>query len=407
LKPDLTAPGQSIFVVDPTASSGFSRVDGTSYSTPIVAGAIALVREVHRLLSPMEILEALRSSGSNRESPDSSIGWGRPDVTFAVTYPRGLQMVSPTDSNLTTITPLFSWQVPELPSFAEPMSYRLRVAEDSTFAVLLLDTTLADTEVQIEWPLPEGQHFVYDITATSIDSATLTLRPGIGFVVPDWLMLVALNTPAGVTIRTRRPTLQWASPDVASPPGPFVYDLAVLRIDNGVAALQASDLTETSYVPTRDLDLNTPYRWRVVARLGSDSVEVVSKGSFVIVDESLPTATILFQNFPNPFPDYASGVLSTCIWFDLVEDDRATLDILDIRGHIVKRLVPASVFPLTVPAGRYGRGHLGETGRCDSRLEWDGTSDEGIVVPRGIYPVRLKTAKGTYFKRIVFLGGEP
>lgn len=407
IKPDLTAPGQSVFVVNPTVTSGFARVNGTSFSTPIVAGAAALIRELHPFISPMDLLEALKNSASNRETPDSSYGWGRPDATVAATFARGFQLASPADSNLTTITPLFSWQIPDIPTFAQPVTYQLRIAEDSTFGTILLDTILTNTEVQIETPMAPGQNFVFDITATSADSASLVYEAATNYVVPEWLRLLTLSMPAGNTIRDRRPTLQWTSPEVFSPPGPFSYDIAILRVDNGLATIQATDLSETTYVPTQDLDLNTPYRWRVIARLGSDSVAAESEGSFVVVDESLPTATLLFQNFPNPFPNNATGVRTTCIWFDLAEDDEARLDILDMRGHIVRSLVPANVFPVPVPAGRYGRGHFGDTGRCDPRLDWDGTTDDGTVVPRGIYPVRLRTAKGTFFKRVVFLGREP
>jgi hypothetical protein len=407
LKPDLTAPGQSVFVINPTATSGFSRADGTSFSTPIIAGTIALIRELHPTLTPTAILEALKRTGNNRANPDSSRGWGRPDGTAAATFARGMSVTSPADSNLTTITPLFSWQIPGIPAFAEPITYRLRVAEDTTYDTVLLDTTLAESEVQSHSPLPPGQSFVFEIVAVSADSAVLVYRPSEMFLVPEWVTLTTLSAPAGTTIRSRRPTLQWSSPDVATPPGPFVYDIAIVRVDNGVATVEASDLTETTFVPPLDLDLNTPYRWRVVARLETDSVVLESDGSFVIVDESLPTATLLFQNFPNPFPNEAMGVTSTCIWFDLAEDDEATLDILDIRGHIVRNIVPGVSFPRNVPAGRYGRGQLGDTGRCDPRLEWDGTTHDGSVVPRGIYPVRLKTTNGTFFKRIVFLGIEP
>jgi len=407
LKPDLTAPGQSIFVLNPMATSGFSRVNGTSFSTPIIAGTIALIRELHPMLSPTDILEALRRTGTRREAPDSSRGWGRPDATATATFPHGLDIASPVDSNLSTVTPLFSWQIADIPAFAEPMTYRLRLAEDTTFGTVVLDTTLTETEVQLETPLQPGVAFVFEVTAVSADSAAFTHRSNETYVAPEWVSLATLNEPAGTTIRTRRPTLQWTSPGVVSPPGPFVYDVAIVRVDNGVATQEADDITETSYVPTVDLDLNTPYWWRVVARLGSDSVLVESEGSFVIVDESLPTATLLFQNFPNPFPNEAMGVASTCIWFDLAQDDDATLDILDMRGHVVRNLVPSTVFPRTVPAGRYGRGQFGDTGRCDPRLEWDGTASDGSTVPRGIYPVRLKTTNGTFFKRIVFLGMEP
>jgi len=407
LKPDIIAPGRSVFTVSPTSPTGFARVNGTSFSTPIVAGALALMKELHPFLTPMELLDALRRTGNNSESPDSSVGWGRPDMTAAATFPRGILLLEPVDSTLTSITPQFSWQVPELPTFAEPVTYRIRFAEDTTFASPLLDTTVTETQAQFGTPLLPTQTLFVEITATSADSASFTLRPENGFVAPDWVTMQTLSASAGITIRERRPEFEWSAPLVSSPPGPFTFDVAILRVDNGAAALEEFELTETSYVPTRDLDLNTPYRWRVVARLGEDSVVVTSDGSFVIVDESTPTATLLFQNFPNPFPDFRTGVFSTCIWFDLSEDDEVRLDIFDIRGHLVRSLVPANVFPVRVPAGRYGRGQLGETGRCDPRLEWDGTSNDGTVVQRGIYPVRLKTSKGTYFKRIVFMGRQP
>jgi hypothetical protein len=406
IKPDLTAPGQSVFVLNPTVSSGFSRANGTSFSTPIIAGTVALIRELHPGLSPVEILEALKRTGSNREAPDSSSGWGRPDGTAAATFARGFSLDSPTDSNLSSVTPLVSWQIPGIPSFAEPMTYRVRIAEDSSFNTILIDTTLAETEVQLQSPLLPGQIFVLEITSVSADSAVLIHVPGTTYVVPEWVSLKTLSAPAGATIRSRRPELRWTSPEAVSPPGPFLYDVSIVRVDNGVAAIEVEGITETSYVPEEDLDLNTPFKWRVVARLGTDSVSVESAGSFVIVDETLPTSTLLFQNFPNPFPNESMGVSSTCIWFDLAEDDDATLDILDIRGHVVRNLVPATGFPRTVPAGRYGRGQLGDTGRCDPRLEWDGTASDGSYVPRGIYPVRLKTSNGTFFKRIVFMGIE-
>ena len=212
LKPDLTAPGQSVFVVDPTATSGFARVGGTSFSTPLIAGTVALIRELHPLLSPMEILAALRGAGNNKESPDSSRGWGRPDATVAATFPLGLQIASPVDSGLTTITPLFSWQIAGIPPFAEPMTYRLRIAADTTFGTMILDTTLSDTEVQLESPLAAGSNFVFDITATSVDSASLVYEPGTVFVVPEWLKLLTLSTPTGATIRNRRPSFQWTFP---------------------------------------------------------------------------------------------------------------------------------------------------------------------------------------------------
>ena len=146
---------------------------------------------------------------------------------------------------------------------------------------------------------------------------------------------------------------------------------------------------------------------RVVARLGSDSAVTESRSAFVIVDESIPTATLLFQNFPNPFPNQVLGITTTCVWFDLAEGGEVQLDILDVRGHVVRNLVPGRTFPTTLEPGRYGRGAGDGSDRCDRGLEWDGTATSGAYVPRGIYVIRLVTPDGVFLKRIVYMGEEP
>jgi hypothetical protein len=193
---------------------------------------------------------------------------------------------------------------------------------------------------------------------------------------------------------------------VSSPPGPFRYYLRVTRADDGVLELEKDELVGQDYTPIRDLERNTPYRWSVTAYINErrDSVVAESQGTFVIIDDSAPTATLLFQNFPNPFPDPVSGTATTCIWFDLARQGEVTLDILDVRGHIVRNLIPGTDFAQNLDPGRYGRPEAGGSGSCDPRLSWDGRSSTGTYVPRGIYLIRLHTPDGTYFKRVVFMG---
>ncbi len=404
LKPDLTAPGFQVFAVDVLSGSGFTRFNGTSFSAPLIAGTAALLRQLHPTFGPMDVLDAMRRAGTNRDTPDSLVGWGRPDAALAAVFPVGLQVTSPTDTLLGTVTPLFAWDVGDVPAFGQPVTYRLRIATDSAFTELSLDTTLSNTEVQLDSALPPGQRLRFELGATSADSTTLLIRPQADYVVPEWATLLTFNDQAGVTTRERRPTFAWTSPEVTSPPGPFTYDLAVLRVDNGLAADQIRGLTETQYTPVRDLDLNTAYRWQLIARLGADSAVIESRSTFLIVDESMPTATLLFQNFPNPFPNEAIGISSTCIWFDLAHEGEVVLDILDVRGHVVRNVVPGTRFPRTLQPGRYGRGESGGPGSCDPTLQWDGTAANGERVPRGIYVIRLKTPDGTFMKRVVYLG---
>jgi hypothetical protein len=143
----------------------------------------------------------------------------------------------------------------------------------------------------------------------------------------------------------------------------------------------------------------------VTARLGAESETVSSRGTFVITDSSVPAVTQLFQNFPNPFPNPGTGLTSTCFWFDLSVEGVVGLSILDMRGHLVRRLVPAANQGLFFRPGRYGRPETG-VGRCDPRFEWDGTATNGELVPAGIYLAKLDTPVGRFFRRIVFLGGR-
>lgn len=89
-------------------------------------------------------------------------------------------------------------------------------------------------------------------------------------------------------------------------------------------------------------------------------------------EEPTPGAgTRVFQNYPNPFDR------STSIEYNVVEDARVRIDVLDLAGSLVRRLVDR-----TAPPGR----HL---------TAWDGTSDSGIDVPAGIYVIRMTAGGAT------------
>jgi hypothetical protein len=69
----------------------------------------------------------------------------------------------------------------------------------------------------------------------------------------------------------------------------------------------------------------------------------------------------------------------------------------------VRRFVPGPDFPGVLGPGRYGRGS-GAAGICDPRLMWDGRSDDGQLLPAGVYLAKLKAPGLLVFKRMVFRG---
>ena len=401
IKPDFTAPGVAVCVV--TDIGHVNRLDGTSFATPLLAASAALIQQLHPTLTPIGLRTAFRNVASNRASPDTIRGWGRPDVSAVGVFPTGVAAIAPLASGgtLTTITPAFSWTVGTVPPSAMPVSYRLRIARDSTFTTPLIDTIVTVETFDLGQPLKPGSVFwQIDATAATGEKATTGIVGPIP--VPPWATLLTLNNPAGSVTNSAAPTFTWSSPGVSSPPGPLTYDLAVQRVSTGLYDFGVVGLRDTTFTLTQPLELNTTYRWHLVIHAGNDTTLVRSQGTFLVTDGGLPTATLLYQNFPNPFP--AGGRDSTCLWFDVATAGTVELDIIDLRGNPVRRFIPGKDFPAILDAGRYGRGTSGGIGLCDSRLMWDGRADDGTLLPAGVYLAKLKAPGLLVFKRIVFRG---
>lgn len=273
------------------------------------------------------------------------------------------------------------------------------LAVDSLFATS--DTTIA---VQITRALPSEatvywRASVQGASGTMAESAITGPRS-----VPAWLTLVAPNS-AGEILDVRRPLFVWRSARITPAAGAWSYTLEVTLLSNGRPALGSAGLLDTTFRAPTNLQANTSYRWNVRATLpNGDFVRVASTASFLINDPALPTTTILYQNFPNPFP--SSTAFSTCFWFDVGEPGGiVSLDLLDLRGNVIRTIVPALDGVTQFAAGRYGRGAPGAGSNCDNRFVWDGTASDGRTVAPGVYVARFRSGTGRpTFRRILFKG---
>jgi subtilisin family serine protease len=86
---DLAAPGVDIPVADPESPTGYSLADGTSFSSPIVAGAAAWVWTARPDLDVSQLYELLRRSARDLGPPgwDPDYGFGLLDVRAALAAP--------------------------------------------------------------------------------------------------------------------------------------------------------------------------------------------------------------------------------------------------------------------------------------------------------------------------------
>jgi serine protease AprX len=86
IKPEVCAVGVDVMSAEADTGSGYVPHDGTSMSTPHVAGVVALMLEYNPNLAPLEIREILRDTAVDRGlmGPDNDYGWGVVDSMFAL-----------------------------------------------------------------------------------------------------------------------------------------------------------------------------------------------------------------------------------------------------------------------------------------------------------------------------------
>jgi serine protease AprX len=75
IKPDLMAMGSDVYHAGSFGNQYWSG-DGTSYSCPLIAGVCALILDANPSLTPMEVLQLLRSTATQSSNPNNQYGWG-------------------------------------------------------------------------------------------------------------------------------------------------------------------------------------------------------------------------------------------------------------------------------------------------------------------------------------------
>jgi subtilisin family serine protease len=89
IKPDVAAQGVAVITAAPGTPSGYTSLNGTSFSCPLTAGVVALVLQARPSASVSEVEDVLRATASQAAQPDNLLGWG------IVNAARAVQVVAP------------------------------------------------------------------------------------------------------------------------------------------------------------------------------------------------------------------------------------------------------------------------------------------------------------------------
>jgi len=302
-------------------------------------------------------------------------------------------------------TPQFSLAASGFPAAELPLQMRLEVSLSVNFAPpLWADTSVTGSAATIVIPrlLPPNTSVWWRVVATNAAGELFVSNAEGPRQTLPWVSLIHPNNLNGTSLSTLRPTFLWSSVAIHPPVAPWRYTIVISRSLDGIPVVTGT-LTDTTYTPFADLESNTSYRWAVSAVAGTgDSVRVINASSFVIASANAPIATVMFQSFPTPFP--TDRLQATCIWFDLRRQSAVTLDVLDLRGNRVRRILPGRGLGGTLPPGRYGRVTLGSDNGCDERLTWDGTDESGRSVQPGVYLIRFTGDGVTTVRKVLFRG---
>ena len=107
IKPDVMAMGEGTYVAAGYADWGWEyyNSNGTSFATPVLAGAVACLRQARPYASVQEMCDVIRQCGNNASSPDSYNGYGIPDFSKAFELLATTEPIEPYSGNVLSVYP--------------------------------------------------------------------------------------------------------------------------------------------------------------------------------------------------------------------------------------------------------------------------------------------------------------
>lgn len=184
IKPDVVGMGVAVRSVNPNSTNQYSRVNGTSFSTPLVAGTVALLLEAYPSWTPAHMQQVLHATANGAEHPDTLFGYGVVRALNAVLTAANSRIASFTSTN-DVESVLLEWHAvreinvqgwrivrrispngPDILLTPTPVPGRGSGAFGSDRTYLFVDTTAV-----------EGLTYQYTLTAVAANGLALTAQP--------------------------------------------------------------------------------------------------------------------------------------------------------------------------------------------------------------------------------------
>jgi hypothetical protein len=240
-KPDLVALGEATYGADPACADCVTGGYGTSFATPLVSGAAALVQEAHPEWTAQQVRYALKSTGDKASTPDSTTyGWGRPDVVQAIyhstlggpIFPKPFSLVAPAFGASVAGTPVtFRWRRAIDLNPGDVVSYTLELRRAST-GMIVYTTSTPDTFVTYGGSLTPGTTYEWTVRAKDLANHTREGVEPYPFTTTGGQDLAPTVT-APSTASVLEGSLLWFGVTAADPDGDPIASLTAAPLPSG------------------------------------------------------------------------------------------------------------------------------------------------------------------------------
>lgn len=273
---DFAAPGVNIFTTQVGGSYG--AYSGTSFSSPIVSGTIALMYSQNPNASPSQIYNALKQSAVDRGTTgyDNYFGWGRIDAYKALqslniipsdTTAPSVSITSPSNgAYINTLSPMISGTASDLDDYVAGVSVSLdgnpqTVSSTSSWSSWSVTTT----------GLAQGSH---TISVTSKDSHSNISTPVTStFSIDTTAPTISITNPQAGSIIKGGVTISTSAADVSSiskveiyidghlkstlTTGPYNYYWNTKGVTNGAHTISAKAYDTCNNSASASVSVNT------------------------------------------------------------------------------------------------------------------------------------------------------
>lgn len=150
IKPDIVAPGVGVYGAYTSASNAYLYSQGTSLSTPLVAGSAALMLSVRPELTPIQVRDALRNVADPSDAatyptrPNNFTGWGSLDALNAALSFGPIFSNTPTISSFDSLSKVTIYSASQFGLLPSGVVLRYAIGSDTNFlpVAMQLDSSM-------------------------------------------------------------------------------------------------------------------------------------------------------------------------------------------------------------------------------------------------------------------------